>query len=113
VRVFGTASSNAEQGATEVDLTYTFVECAHLERDEEPEENYSMTLTGELEQSGIIAVQPSAHTGLLITSESVSLTGTVYDPPLEYDEPECAVELGQNGDNVSGNWCGRVAGVDL
>ena len=34
--VAGVATSNAEQGATEVNLTYGFQDCNYLRRDEEP-----------------------------------------------------------------------------
>ncbi len=112
-RVFGEASSDPMQGATLVDLTYQFVNCKYIERDDEPDENYAITLNGNVTQQGIIAVQPSATSALIIRSEALSLAGTVYDPPLAYEESDCVVELGQSGNQVSGTICGRVAGVDL
>jgi hypothetical protein len=111
--VFGEATSEPVQGATEVTLTYELEACAHLERDDEPPENYSMTLTGSVKQQGIIAVQPTATSALVMSSESMTFAGTVYDPPLPYDEQGCAVQLGQSGSNVSGTICGRIAGLDL
>lgn len=112
-RVFGTASSNPVHGATEVDLTYELGECRYLQRDEEPWENYDMTLTGIVFQTGILAAQPTATTALILRSESLSLRGSVYDPPLRYAETDCRVELGQNGNLLSGTLCERVVGVDL
>lgn len=111
--VFGVATSNAVHGATELELTYELDQCRYLQRDDEPAENYDMTLTGTVTQSGTLAVQPTATTGLVIRSDSVTLGGTVYDPPLAYAETECVIELGQSGSNVSGTICGREAGADL
>ena len=37
--------------------------------------------------------------------------GTVHDPPLAYDA-ECPVELGQNGNLLTGKICGRDARTD-
>lgn len=113
VFVFGEASSNAEQGATVVDLAYGFEDCAYLEIDDEPDETYRMTLTGFLTQNGTLAAQPSATTALIMKSDSMTMNGTVYDPPLAYGEEGCALELGQNGNDLSGLMCGREVGVDL
>jgi hypothetical protein len=46
-------------------------------------------------------------------SDSITLEGTVYDPPVDYGATECPVELGQDGDRLSGTLCGRAVGVDL
>jgi hypothetical protein len=112
-RVFGVASSNAEHGATEVDLTYELTACHYLQRDEDAAENYDMTLTGTVTQEGTLAVQPTATTGLVIQSDSMTFSGTIYDPPLYFEAADCAVLLGQSGNNVSGTICGREAGVNL
>jgi hypothetical protein len=58
-------------------------------------------------------VQPSITTALLMASDSLTLTGTVYDPPISYSADACALELSQSGDDLSGTICGRPAGVDL
>lgn len=113
VHVFGNATSNAAQGATEVDLTYEFARCGHMELDEEPEETYRMTLTGTLTQVGTLAAQPSATTALILQSGAMSLGGTVHDPPLAYEAADCVLELGQNGNDLSGLFCGKEVGVDL
>jgi hypothetical protein len=112
-RVYGEATSDSMQGATIVDLTYQFANCKYIERDDEPDENYAMTLNGVITQEGVIAVQPSATSALIIRSDALSMTGTVYDPPLVYEETDCALELGQSGNVVSGTICDRVAGADL
>jgi hypothetical protein len=112
-RVFGVATSNAVQGATEVDLTYELENCKYLELDDEPDETYSMTLDGVVTQAGTMAVQPSATTALFMRSDSVTLTGTVYDPPRDFQEENCVIDVAQNGNDLSGSFCGREAGVDL
>ncbi len=112
-RVFGEASSNARHGATEVDLTYEILDCHYLQKDEDAAENYDMTLNGTVTQVGTIAVQPTATTGLVIQSDSMSFSGSVYDPPISFVENQCAVLLGQSGNNVSGTICGREAGANL
>ena len=71
-----------------------------------------MTLEGELTQQGIIAVQPSSSSALVMRSERMKLAGTVYDPPAPY-EAECPLELGQNGNKLTGKICGRAAETDL
>jgi hypothetical protein len=111
--VFGTATSNAVQGAIEVDLTYELFDCAYLQRDDEPEENYNMTVAGTVTQQGTIAVQPSATMALNMSSDAVSFSGNVYDPPLAFSEGSCPVRMGQNGNQLSGTICDREAGVDL
>jgi hypothetical protein len=113
VHVFGMATSNAAQGATEVDLTYEFATCAHMELDEEPEESYRMTLDGTLTQLGTLAAQPTATTALIMRSDAMSMAGTVHDPPLAYGALDCVLELGQDGNDLSGLFCGKPVGVDL
>jgi len=112
-RIFGTATSEPVHGATEVELTYELRDCAYTEIDDEPEETYRMTLDGTVTQSGTMAVQPTATTALLMQSDSVSLVGSVFDPPREFHEEECVLDVAQNGNDLSGLFCGREAGVDL
>ncbi len=111
-RVFGTATSNALQGATEVKLTYVLADCSYLFKDDDAEDNYSMTISGMITQEGILAVQPTATSAIIMKSDLVKMSGTVYDPPLEYTA-ECPVELGQNGNRLTGKICGREAKTDL
>lgn len=109
VRAFGRATSNAVQGATEVDLTYTFDRCTVLEKDTEALENYELAVTGTITQKGTLAVQPTATTALILKSDALTLTGTVYAPALPYDEKNCTLDVMQNGDKVGGTLCGRSA----
>jgi hypothetical protein len=112
-RIFGEAFSNASQGSTDVKLTYVLEGCTVLERDDEPEENYRMTVSGTIEQAGVIAVQPSATTALSMKSADVTLSGTVYDPPIPYEAKSCPVLLSQTGSRLSGTLCGRDTTTDL
>lgn len=108
-RVFGRATSNPVQGATEVHLTYVLDSCAYVQNDVDAAENYDMTLTGTIIQDGVLAVQPTATTALRFTSESLTWSGTVSDPPTPYEAPACVVDLQQNGNLVAGMLCGRTA----
>jgi hypothetical protein len=112
-RIFGDAQSNATQGSTFVKLTYVLEACAVLQRDDKPKENYRMTVSGTIRQEGTIAVQPTATTALAMQSEDVTLTGTVYDPPIPYEAKSCAVVLQQMGSRLSGTLCGRATTTDL
>lgn len=112
-RVSGEATSDARQGATLVRLDYGFNGCIYLQRDEEPHENYLMELSGTIHQQGTFAVQPNATTAVIMSSADLSLRGSVYDPPLAYEQRGCALQLGQSGDRLSGMLCGKVVGADL
>ncbi len=112
-RVVGVASADPTQGATFVSLVYVLEACAYNEVDEEPGENYEMTFSGVLVQEGTLAVQPSATTALIMQSEAMSLSGSVYDPPLEFSESDCSLRLGQSGNQIAGKLCGRTAGAEL
>ena len=111
--VFGTATSNAVQGSTEVELTYVLDHCGVPQKDTDPEQTYSMTLTGTVTEKGTIAIQPSSTTSLDIGCSAMTLSGTVYDPPMDYSADACALALGQNGNQLSGTMCARAVGVTL
>jgi hypothetical protein len=111
--VFGTATSNPVHGATEVELTYELERCHYLEIDDEPIETYEVTLDGTVTQSGTLAVQPTATTALLMQSDSVTLDGTVFDPPRVWHGENCVLDVAQSGNDLSGLFCGREVGVDL
>lgn len=113
VRVHGEAHSNAEQGSTEVDLDYDFSDCAYHQVDANEEENYALTFNGTVAESGVLTVQPTAPTALIITSGGIAIDGTVFDPPLEFHEASCEVRLQQSGNKLSGTLCGRDVGVSL
>jgi hypothetical protein len=72
-----------------------------------------MVVSGTLEQEGILAVQPTATTALAMKSAGVSLVGTVYDPPVAYEERACPVLLSQSGSRISDVLCGRDTTTDL
>lgn len=111
VHVFGTATVDAKQGASIVMLSYDFQDCLYsAPPDPTANQNFSLTLTGLATEQGIISVQPTATTALLIASDSVSVSGTVYDPPVDYAASSCALSVVQNGNAVSGAFCGRNAG---
>jgi hypothetical protein len=111
--VFGQATSNAQQGATMVDLTYDLAACALSSQDADPNRDYSMTVTGVVKESGTIAVQPTSTTALDLSSNGVTLSGTVYDPPIDYAASACALVAGQDGSRLSGTMCMRAVGVTL
>jgi hypothetical protein len=112
-RVSGEATSDARQGATLVRLDYDFSGCVYLQRDEEPHENYLMELSGTIHQEGTFAVQPNATTAVIMSGDDLSLRGSVYDPPLAYEQRGCALRFGQSGDRLSGRLCGKIVGADL
>jgi hypothetical protein len=112
-RVFGTATSNPIQGATDVDLTYVLDHCGVPQKDTDPTQTYSMTLTGTATEKGTIAVQPSSTTSLDVGSDSMTFTGTVYDPPMDYAANACPLALAQNGSQLSGTMCSRAVGLTL
>jgi hypothetical protein len=112
-RVFGTATSNPVQGATLVDLTYVLDQCGVPQKDADPKQTYSMTLTGTATEKGTIAIQPSSTTSLDIGSDAMTLNGTVYDPPMNYAATSCPLALGQNGNQLSGTMCSRAVGLTL
>jgi hypothetical protein len=123
--VTGTATSNADVGSTSVNLTYVLDHCRYVAEDTDPTQNYDITLTGTALETGVIAQQPGSTTSLSITSDAMILSGSVYSPPLSYQadgdagasdggtEGGCAVELSQNGNQLSGTICGRAAGLNL
>ncbi|HEX6274954.1 MAG TPA: hypothetical protein VFZ53_18055 [Polyangiaceae bacterium] len=112
-RIFGTATANPVHGATEVELTYELDDCRYVEIDDEPVETYAMMVDGVVTQSGVLAVQPTATTALLFQSDSVTLTGSVFDPPRPFLEEDCVLDVVQNGNDLSGLLCEREVGVDL
>jgi hypothetical protein len=113
IHVFGSASSNAAQGATRVSLSYVFDRCKFASVDTEPTRNYSVTLTGTVAEDGTLAVQPTATTSLILKSDALDVAGSVGVPTVDYSAAACALAIGQNGNQLSGTLCGRVAGVTL
>lgn len=111
--VFGQASSVAEQGATKLELTYELSDCGYLQRDDEPDESYDVTIGGTVTQAGIIAVQPTSTTALLIESEALSVTGTLFDPAYDYAANSCRLSISQSGNRIAGKFCERGVTLDL
>lgn len=112
VRVTGRATGNALQGTTEVKITYVLAQCGYLSKDDDAKENYETKLTGTFTQEGILAVQPTNPSALIMKSDLMKFEGTVYDPPSPYNA-DCPLELGQNGNALSGKICGRNVETDL
>lgn len=111
LHVFGNAEVNAVQGASIVSLSYDFEACRFsAPPDPTADQNYDVTLTGLVTEVGTLSVQPTATTALLIASDSVSVSGTVYDPPLDYASTDCALSVAQNGNALAGSFCERSAG---
>jgi hypothetical protein len=118
VHITGSASSNAVQGSTEVDLVYVLSKCHYAFHDTDPKATYELTFDGTMTQKGTLAVQPTATTALVMHSDAMAISGNVYDPPIPYASspatpPVCVVDLGQNGNNLTGNLCDRPASSDL
>jgi len=120
VHVFGNATVNAIQGASIVSLTYDFKNCLDsAPPDATADQNFSLTLNGKVTEDGTLSAQPTATTALtietvldsaMLPTESLSISGTVYDPPVDYAASSCALSVIQNGNSVSGALCGRRAG---
>ena len=111
--VAGTATSNAIQGATMVDLTYELNACVLLNQDTDPKQVYNVTSTGTIHQVGTFAVQPTATTSVGLESDSVTITGTVYDPPDPYEVQGCRLQAVQDGNSLAGLVCERSFTSDL
>lgn len=113
VHIFGTATSNAAQGATFVQLTYVVDHCKVTNVDTDPLRNYSLTISGTVTESGTLAQQPTSNMALDIASTSLDIVGTVHDPAIDYSTTGCALVLSQNGNQIAGTLCGRTAGLTL
>jgi len=112
-RVGGIATSVPEQGANDLELGYQLVDCAYQHKDDDAEESYDVVISGIVLETGVLAVQPTATTALIFESETISVEGEIFDPPVPYAEPDCALRMVQDGQHMSGTWCGRQIGFDL
>lgn len=111
VHVFGTATANAVQAASFVDLECDFEQRAHAApANATPDPNYDLVVSGRVRQKGTLAVQPSSTTALVIDCDSLSTSGTVYDPTVDYAAGDCALAVAQQGGRICGTLCGRNAG---
>lgn len=113
VRIIGTATGEPVQGATVVDLQYFFDKCLLLTRDDDPEDNYSINMTGTIAQKGTLAVQPTSTSALSIKSDKLTMFGTILDPPEPFQGIDCKVVLAQDGNILTGEFCGRTATTNL
>jgi hypothetical protein len=110
VQISGDAGSNPDQGATIVDLSFVFDSCFYgPAKSATHDRNYKMKLTGTVTERGILSLQPTSTTSLVIRGDDFSFEGTVDDPAVDYRETGCAVDVAQNGNAVSGTLCGRPA----
>jgi hypothetical protein len=113
VHVFGNATSNANQGTTDIQLTYVLSQCALMQQSTDPTQTYNLTITGTATETGTLSAQPSATTALIIQSDAMTIVGTVHDPPMNYQANACPLSLAQDGNQLSGTMCGRQVGVAL
>ncbi len=111
--IYGTATSNAEQGTTELKLTYEAEACGYEQRDNDVEESYDVVLTAKIVQEGVLAVQPSSSTALVMKGEGVTLSGTIRLPAVAYRAEACKLDMTQNGNRLTATFCGRTVGIDL
>jgi hypothetical protein len=111
--VFGTATSNALQGSTDVTLTYVLDHCAYMVEAADPTQTYDVTVSGTIQEQGTLAVQPSSTTAVEIACPSIDISGTVEAPPVSYQASGCPLVAGQSGSQLSGTICGRPAGLTL
>jgi hypothetical protein len=114
VHIFGDATVNAIQGASIVDLSYDFDQCLFsAPPDPTADQNFSLMFGGLVTEQGTLSAQPTATTAIKLESSSVSISGTVYDPAVQYSAADCALSVLQNGNDVSGSFCGRNAGFSF
>ncbi|HWZ87346.1 MAG TPA: hypothetical protein VNW92_00815 [Polyangiaceae bacterium] len=126
VHIFGDdVEVDAKQGASIIPilhpLSYDFKNCLYsAPPDPTADQNYSLTLDGLVTETGTLSAQPTSTTSLIIQTaldpttmqptDTLSISGTVYDPPVDYAVSNCALSVIQNGNAVSGALCGRNAG---
>ena len=87
--------------------------CKSISRDDDAEDNYFVTMSGTIFQKGTLAVQPTSTTALSIKSDNLTLTGTIREPPEPFVGEGCKVLLAQDGNRLTGEFCGRTATVNL
>jgi hypothetical protein len=111
VHIFGDATVNAVQGASIVSLSYDFANCQlSAPPDPSADQNFSLMFSGLVTEQGTLSAQPTATTAIILESTQLSVSGTVYDPAVQYSAADCALSVLQNGNAVSGALCGRIAG---
>jgi len=109
VHIVGDAQSNAMLGTSELNLTYTFTDCVNpAPQNTTPERNYKLTMNGAVTENGTLAMG-GPTTSLTLIGTGMGFSGTVYDPPVDYVEMDCEVKANQDGNNMTGMVCGRMA----
>ena len=73
-----------------------------------PERNYNLTMNGTVIEKGTLAMG-GPTTALTLKGTGMGFSGTVFDPPVDYVEMDCDVDARQEGNNVTGTVCGRMA----
>jgi len=112
-RIHGNIATNATVGTMDVDLTYDLAACRFLivaTVDSTPAHDFDLTLTGTITENGILSAQPTSTTALTFRSSAMTFSGTVYDPAIDYEQTDCALDFAQDGNSVAGTACGRTAG---
>jgi hypothetical protein len=111
--VGGTAVPDGGVGSIGVSLSYDFSVCQLLRKETTPGHDYDLTFAGTVSEDGANAVLSTATMTLAIKSDALSFSGTVYDPPIQYEGSSCVVDVTQNGNDVVGTICGRKAGFSF
>jgi hypothetical protein len=112
-RVDGKAVPVADQGLTTVELAYALDGCNIYQlKDDTAAHNFDLHLTGAITEKGALSATSTAQTAVFFDTPdggTIAFSGTVYDPPITYDESGCEVHIVQNGNDVAGTLCGRDA----
>lgn len=109
--IFGSATSNAFVGATDVDLTYVFDNCRYVQQDDTPGQNYAISISGTIHEKGVLAAQPTSTIAILMDSPAMSIAGTVYEPAVQFSVDNCPLSITQNGNRGDAILCGRNANL--
>jgi hypothetical protein len=113
-RIHGSVETNATTGTMALDLTYDLDTCSYfVPPDATPARNFDLTFTGTITEKGTLSAQPTSTTSLLFNSAAMTFKGSVSDPPIDYEQPNCALDFGQDGNSVAGTLCGRSAGFSF
>ncbi len=64
-------------------------------------------------QEGVLAVQPSSSSALVIRGDAVTSTGAVREPGVPYRVDARKLEMTQSGNRLTATLCGRTVGLDL
>ena len=107
-RLTGKATPAAVLGSTAVEIRYALEGCGFTTVGTDPVQNHDVVSTGTIEETGTIAVQPTATTDLAFRSDGISVAGKVFVPARDYSESGCKLDFTQKASAVVGSVCGRV-----